>query len=179
MSGGGCRWDWYRLRPEWAERLVDAAGIRPGELVVELGAGDGALTVPLAVAGARVIAVELHPGRAAALRDRVAGLNVRVSETDAVEFRYPSRRVRVVANPPFGIASALLRAAVRQPGVAALDLVLPRQVARRWAEDQTSATRRFRARLGPPVPRGAFIPSPRVDCVMLHVRRHSATARSR
>ena len=171
MSGGGSRWDWYRLRPDWAERLVEAAGVRRGELVVELGAGDGALTLPLAAAGARVIAVELHAGRAQRLRDRVTDLDVRVVELDVLDFRYPQRRVRVVANPPFAIASTLIRAAVGQPAVAALDLVLPRAVALRWADGHSRATRRFRAALGPGFPRRAFAPAPRVDCVVLHLRR--------
>ena len=171
MSGGGSRWDWYRLEPEWAERLVDAADIRRGELVVELGAGDGALTVPLAAAGASVIAVELHPGRAERLRHRVAGLRVRVVERDALDFRYPRRRLRVVANPPFGIASTLIRAALDPPSVAAIDVVLPRPVAERWASRNTRTTRRFRRRLGPVVPRGAFTPEPAVDCRLLQLRR--------
>ena len=38
------------------------------DVVCDLGAGLGALTAPLAATGARVIAVELHPARAAALR---------------------------------------------------------------------------------------------------------------
>jgi len=38
--------------------------------VLDVGAGQGALTGPLIQAGARVIAVELHPGRAEALRRR-------------------------------------------------------------------------------------------------------------
>ena len=170
MSGGGSQ-DWYRLRPDWADRVVEAADIRRGELVVELGAGDGALTVPLAHTGARVIAVELHPGRAERLRDRVRDLDVRVVEMDATDFRYPRRRVRVVANPPFGIASSLIRAAIGQPGVSALDLVLPRPVAVRWADGRLRAARRFHGRLGPAVPRRAFSPAPRVDCAVLHLRR--------
>jgi 23S rRNA (adenine-N6)-dimethyltransferase len=171
VSGGGSGWDWYRLAPDWADRLVQAACVRPGELVVELGAGDGALTVPLAVAGARVIAVELHAGRAERLRQRVAGLDVRVAEIDAADFRYPRRRLRVVSNPPFGLASTLIRAAVGQPGVAALDLVLPRSVALRWADPRTRAARRFRGTLGPTVPRRAFTPAPKVDCAILQLRR--------
>ena len=56
-------WGWHRLDPDWAEGIVASAAIRPGELVVDLGAGVGALTLPLLGAGARVIAVELHAGR--------------------------------------------------------------------------------------------------------------------
>ena len=170
MSGGGSR-DWYRIRPDWAARVVEAAGIRRGELVVELGAGDGALTVPLAGTGASVIAVEVHPGRAERLRARVRDLDVRVVEMDATDFRYPRRPVRVVANPPFGIASSLIRAAIGQPGVTALDLVLPRSVAVRWADGRLRAARRFHGRVGPAVPRRALSPAPRVDCAVLQLRR--------
>ena len=51
--------------------MADAA-VRRNELVLDLGAGTGSLTAALLAAGARVLAVELHPGRAAVLRRRFA-----------------------------------------------------------------------------------------------------------
>jgi len=70
----GRPWGWHRLADEWAGRVVADAGVRPGDLVLDIGAGEGALTAHLIRAGARVIAVELHPARVARLRDRFAGL---------------------------------------------------------------------------------------------------------
>ena len=58
MRAGGRRWGWHALDGRAAARLVAAAGIRPGDLVVDAGAGTGALTAPLVAAGARVVAVE-------------------------------------------------------------------------------------------------------------------------
>jgi 23S rRNA (adenine-N6)-dimethyltransferase len=72
----GRAWGWHRLADEWAARVVAAAAIRPGELVFDLGAGTGALTGHLVQAGARVVAVELHPGRAATLRRRFPDITV-------------------------------------------------------------------------------------------------------
>ncbi len=94
---------WHRLADEWAARVVAAAEVRPGELVLDIGAGTGALTRHLVRAQARVVAVELHPGRAALLRQRFP--DVTVIEADAVHLRLPARPFRVVASPPYAITA--------------------------------------------------------------------------
>jgi len=38
------QWGWHRLADRQAQRIVAAAGVRAGELVLDIGAGDGALT---------------------------------------------------------------------------------------------------------------------------------------
>ena len=52
-----------------ADELVRAARVAPGQLVVDIGAGHGALTRALARAGARVLAIESDPRLAAELRE--------------------------------------------------------------------------------------------------------------
>ena len=79
------------------------------DVVCDLGAGLGALTGPLAATGARVIAVELHPRRAAALREEYAGTRVAVVERDLRDFTFPGRPYRVVANPPYAGVNVLVR----------------------------------------------------------------------
>ena len=165
-------WGWHRLADEWAARVVAAAGVvRPGELVLDIGAGEGALTAHLVRAGARVVAVELHPGRAALLRQRFP--RITVVQADAVSLRLPGRPFRVVANPPYGITSdlldLLLAAGTR---LVAADLVLQRAVVRRYAEQRRSgAGRAHRMSAGLVLPRHAFSPPPHVDSAVLVVRR--------
>jgi 16S rRNA (adenine1518-N6/adenine1519-N6)-dimethyltransferase len=56
-----------------AARIVDAAGIDPGDVVVELGPGHGVLTRIIAERGARLVAIELDRGLVQELRTEFAG----------------------------------------------------------------------------------------------------------
>lgn len=175
-AGSVAAWGWHRLNPTWARRLVADAGIRPGDLVLDVGAGTGAITAPLVDAGARVVAVELHPGRCAALRETFAGAPVRVVRADAGDLRLPRQPFRVVANPPFGVLSAVLQRLVA-PGsrLVAADLVVPANVARRWSEGRAPGAGRwqhhYRLTVARSVPRQAFVPPPSLSCTVLTIRR--------
>lgn len=81
------------------------AGVRPGELVLDIGAGDGAITAALVRAGARVLAIEPHPGRADRLAARFDGAPVNVLRIDALDLRLPARPFRVVASRRTGSAA--------------------------------------------------------------------------
>jgi len=160
-------WGWHPLVDEWAARIVADARIRPGERVFDLGAGSGALTRHLVAAGARVVAVELHPGRAAALRERFDRSQVQVVEGDVLDLYLPERPFRVVANPPYAVAGPLLRLLLGgRSGLRSAHLVLPVAVIRRQA-----STRRWLVEPAKPLPRNAFRPPPRVDSAVVGVRR--------
>jgi 23S rRNA (adenine-N6)-dimethyltransferase len=126
-------WGFNRLTPDAARHVVRHAGVRAGDLVVDLGAGHGALTAALLDAGARVIAVELHPERLATLRERFADAPVTVVRADIGSVRLPRRPFRVVANPPWAIADVVRAHITRAPNLVRADLVLPRWIVRRWA----------------------------------------------
>ncbi|HWD77699.1 MAG TPA: rRNA adenine N(6)-methyltransferase family protein [Kribbella sp.] len=169
-------WGWHPLDSRWAQRVVDAAGIEPGELVLDVGAGLGALTAPLVRAGAQVVAVELHPARADRLRRRFADAPVTVVRADAGDLRLPSRPFRVVSSPPYNISTLLLKRLLAQGSrLVSADLVLQRQVANRWVRGEAPGANRwlrhYTPTLGLRLPRKAFTPPPHVDSAVLLLRK--------
>lgn len=173
------RWGWHELTERCARDIVNDAGVAPGDLVLDIGAGTGGLTAPLVAAGARVVAVELHPVRARILRRRFADANVVVVQADAGDLRLPRRPFRVVANPPFALTTALLNR-ILQPGSAltTADLVVPRHVARRWSQPGAPGARRWQQQYAPSIgrslPARAFHPPATQPVSVLRIRRRAA-----
>ncbi|GAA4430280.1 hypothetical protein GCM10023169_33520 [Georgenia halophila] len=115
-----------------------------------------------------MVAVELHAGRAAQLRGRVPD-GVTVVEGDVLRIPLPRRAYRVVANPPYDVAAALVRRLTgRGSALMRGDLVLPRWQVNRYLADPP---RGFTAQLGRHVPASAFRPPPRNDSAVLVLRR--------
>lgn len=147
--------------------------MEPGDLVLDLGAGTGALTAPLVAVGARVVAVELHPGRAEALRRRFTRDPVTVVRADLRDLRLPGRPFRVVASPPYHASTDVVRLLLSSDRLRSADLVLQRAAVRRLVATPPRArhSRRFSLEIGPGVPRRAFAPAPQVDSAVLLIRR--------
>jgi 23S rRNA (adenine-N6)-dimethyltransferase len=139
------------------------------------------VTAALVRAGARVIAVELHPTRVRVLRRRFAKAPVTVVQADAADLWLPGKPFRVVANPPFGITTALLRRVLgRESRLVAADVVVPLPVAARWAAGRGPGARQwgqvFDASVVRRLPPDAFRPPPRAAAGVLRLeRRHLAT----
>lgn len=91
-----------------AKRLVELAGLKGGEVVLEPSAGEGAIVDWLQAAGANVVAVEMDGGRQAKLTVRRQMIHdwtcaVRVIDAiDFMDFTWLDPFDAVVMNPPFG-----------------------------------------------------------------------------
>lgn len=161
------------------------AHIRAGELVLDLGAGHGAITAPLVAAGARVVAVEIDPVAVDQLRRRFEDVDaVTIVHGDLLEVPLPRRPFRVVANLPFATTSAALRRLLDPRGaLRRADVVVQRGAAVAWATEprrRTPAARRaFDLRLAGIVRRSSFVPPPRVDGAVLVVTRRGRPPRAR
>jgi 23S rRNA (adenine-N6)-dimethyltransferase len=114
--------------------LVRNAGITRGDLIVDIGAGYGALTSELARRAGRVIAIEADPALAAALRSRLPA--VLVIADDVLRTPLPTEPFRVVANIPFAHTTAIAHKLLDDPSSSLMraDLV----VAWGWAAKRCS-----------------------------------------
>jgi 23S rRNA (adenine-N6)-dimethyltransferase len=172
-AGGATWWGWHRLDSREAARLVAGVDLHAGDLVLDVGAGEGVITAALVGAGAKVVAIELHPARAQFLRDRFAAVpGVRIVQADAADLRLPRQPFRVVANPPFAITTALLRRLL-SPGsrLDAAQLMVPAHVAARWAAGRGPHATDWDIRIAARVPRAAFTPPAPGPVSVLAVRR--------
>jgi len=80
-----------RMIPRLGERLVELAGVRPGQAVLDVATGTGNAAVPAALAGARVTGLDITPAllETAAERAAAAGVNVTWVQGDAQALPLP------------------------------------------------------------------------------------------
>lgn len=182
----------------YLQATANAAHIKKGARVLEIGPGDGALTEVLLAQGAKVVALEKDRRLIPLLRERfaeqAASGNFIVHEVDALEFEpdFPKEKYTVVGNIPYYITGALLKKYLtpqKQPS--ALVFLIQKEVAERITNHGVASKNPKESILslsvkayGSPkyvttVPRGAFVPSPKVDSAILAVsgisRRHFST----
>jgi 16S rRNA (adenine1518-N6/adenine1519-N6)-dimethyltransferase len=100
--------------PNIAEKIVAAIHPRAGDVVLEIGPGEGALTRGLAAAGSALIVVDVDPRVIAAMRALFPGGNVEIRQGDFLDVDLPAlaadrtTRLRVVGNIPYNITSPIL-----------------------------------------------------------------------
>ncbi len=92
-----------------AARLIRSTSITDTDLVVEIGPGHGALTIPLARRAGRVIAVEIDTTLASKLRSKKLGGRVEIVDGDFLTTPLPLNRYKVVGNVPFARTTDIVR----------------------------------------------------------------------
>ena len=165
-----------------AAELVAAAGIARDDLVVEIGAGTGRLTEPLADAAGGLIAVEIDPASAAALARRFAGRpGVAVRCADILATPLPDGPYRAFGNVPFAASTAILRRLLDDPaaGLTAADLIVQHGLARKRTSVRPCTMLSlswlpwWRLEVERQLPPACFDPPPSVDAAVLTVRRRT------
>lgn len=171
----------FLVDPVALERVVAAADLAPGDLVVEVGAGTGTLTRLLAEQAGRVVALELDDDLVSILRQELADLaNVEIRQGDVLQFstaEFPHQGFKVVGNLPYYITSAVLRHFLEKPPrpqsmvVTVQREVADRIVAQPGQMSLLAISVQFygQPRIVARIPAGAFYPVPQVDSAVLRI----------
>ena len=166
------------------DALVDGAEVGRRDLVLDIGAGNGLISVALARRGACVQAIERDPALAARLRAKFATWpSVTVVEADVLAMPLPAEPFRVVANIPFGITTQILRRLLDEDGLARADMIVQAEVARKRGSRGRGTLLNacwepwFEFGTGTRIPATAFRPRPRVDAAVLIVARRDPLLR--
>ena len=170
--------------PKYVSRAIDAIAPRPGEAIVEIGPGRGALTGPLLAAAGALDVIEIDRGLAQGLPP-AAGLRVHVGDAlswPLDDLAGTGRRLRVAGNLPYYLSTPLLFRLFEQVDcIADMHLMLQREVVDRMtASPGTPAYGRLslmvrchaEAESLFEVPPGAFRPPPRVWSAFVRLRPH-------
>jgi 23S rRNA (adenine-N6)-dimethyltransferase len=161
---------------------VARAAIEPDDLIVEIGAGTGRITEPLAASARRVVAVELDPSFADALRRRFhARPNIAVVEGDILRVPLPHEPFRAFGNVPFALTTTILRRLLDDPtsSLRRADLIVQYETARKrasvWPSNLASLGWQpwWEFALARHLSALAFEPFPPVDAGLLSVTRRS------
>lgn len=174
--------------PGTIDRIVEAIGPRPGERIVEIGPGRGAITAPILERTGAIDVIEIDSDVVPELQARCAGRGeLRVHLADALEFdlralRGDGTRLRLIGNLPYYISTPLLFHFIEQlDAIVDMHFMLQREVvARMAARPDTDDYGRLTVTLAPHVAvqplfdirPGAFQPPPQVVSTFFALRPH-------
>ncbi len=169
----------------YIERIVAAIDPRPGDRIVEIGPGLGALTALLIERAAAITAVEIDRDLAARLRSRFTPQQLALVEGDALALDWAAlaatdtRPLRIVGNLPYHISTPLLFALlpiathVRDQHFMLQKEVVDRMVAepggRQYGRLSVMLQFRYRVLRLFVVPAGAFSPAPQVSSAIVRL----------
>jgi len=175
--------------PRVVEGILRAMDPAPGETVVEIGPGLGALTLPLLRRLGELHVIELDRDLVPELAARAGGHGrLHIHQADAVRFDFralapPGGRIRVVGNLPYNVSTPLLFHLLEQIEVITdMHLMLQKEVVARMAArpggkdyGRLSVMVQWRARVEPlfHVGPGAFRPPPKVTSTVVRLVPHA------
>lgn len=173
--------------PNTVRKIVRDADLAPDDTVLEIGPGLGSLTLGLAGAVTRVVAVEIDAGFVRLLRDVVLAdvPGVEVVHADALavpvdEVVGGEGPIRVVANLPYNVATPLVMHTLESERVTDLYVMVQREVGQRWCAEvgdplyagiSVKLRLQANAEIDGAISRNVFHPVPNVDSVMVRIAR--------
>ncbi|MGZ4857480.1 MAG: 16S rRNA (adenine(1518)-N(6)/adenine(1519)-N(6))-dimethyltransferase RsmA, partial [Methanobacteriaceae archaeon] len=169
----------YLIDTQILSQIIDHSQLNDTDIVLEIGAGIGTLTLPLSETGGKVLAVEQDPRIVRVLKERLDDLsisNVEILEVDATRMEFPPFN-KVVANLPYQISSPITFKLLHHDfdwGILMYQLEFAqRMIAKPGKSDYSRLSVMMHlcslSEVLFKVPRGAFIPKPKVSSAVVKI----------
>ena len=171
----------------YIERIVSAVAPREDDFVLEIGPGEGALTLPLLKAAGKLTAIELDTDLIPGLQARAATVGeLHIVHADVLKVNFTAiahshgvARVRIAGNLPYYISSPILFHCVEHAAaIQDMHFMLQKEVVDRMAAEpgskvygRLSVMLQLACRVEPLfyVPPGAFRPPPKVESAVVRL----------
>ena len=164
--------------------LIGHSNIRRGDLVIDIGAGSGAITAVLVCRCRQVLAYENEPGILNKLQQNMRRhKNVKVIVQDFLRAKLPDEPYKVFANIPFHLSADIVRKLTNNEMHAprSIYLIVQKQFAQKIVPSDRHFTSQLGTQLAPwwqtrirrPLRRTDFTPPPAVDTVLLELKPRS------
>jgi 16S rRNA (adenine1518-N6/adenine1519-N6)-dimethyltransferase len=174
----------FLIKRNILKKIVNVIDPQPEDLIIEIGAGKGALTFPLAKKGSRVIAIERDSSLVSYLKNQVFP-NLTILERDVLQVNFKDlvqkKRAKIVGNLPYAISSPLLFKVLDDKDLfSACVFLLQKEVAQRlcahpgtkkFAPLSILFQNDFVTRLHFHVPPSSFYPAPQVESALVSLKR--------
>lgn len=175
----------FLRNPRLIAELIGHSNIRRGDLVIDIGAGSGAITAVLARRCRQVLAYENEPGILNKLQQNMRRhKNVKVIAQDFLQAKLPDEPYKVFANIPFHLSADIVRRLTSNNEMHApqsIYLIVQKQFAQKIVPSDRHFTSQLGTQLAPwwqtrirrPLRRTDFTPPPAVDTVLLELKPQS------
>ena len=174
----------FLRNPRLIAELIGHSNIRRGDLVIDIGAGSGAITAVLARRCRQVLAYENEPGILNKLQQNMRRhKNVKVIAQDFLRAKLPDEPYKVFANIPFHLSADIVRKLTSDDlhTPQAIYLIVQKQFAQKIVPSDRHFTSQLGTQLAPwwqtrirrPLRRTDFTPPPAVDTVLLELKPRS------
>jgi len=171
----------------YIDRIVASVAPKDGDTVIEIGPGEGAMTMPLLAVAKRMTAIELDTDLIPGLQARAAAIGeLRIVHSDVLKVDFTAlahelgaERLRIAGNLPYYISSPILfHCVAHASAIQDMHFMLQKEVVDRMAAEpgskvygRLSVMLQLACKVTPlfTVPPGAFRPPPKVDSAVVRL----------